>query len=133
MAENPQGRFSWNELMSADAKASAAFYGKLFGWKTEPFNTADKKSPVDYQIFKIDSASMGVAGMAPCSAPGGGSQWIPYIIVQNTDASLRAAKELGAKVLLEVTDIPTVGRIAVIQDPQGAVFGLHQLSEMAAK
>ena len=133
MAENPRGRFSWNELMSADAQASATFYGKLFGWKTEPFNTADKKSPLDYQIFKIDSTSMGIAGMAPCPAPGGGSQWIPYIIVENTEASLQTAQELGAKVLLEATDIPTVGRIAVIQDPQGAVLGLHQLSDMKAK
>jgi predicted enzyme related to lactoylglutathione lyase len=54
------------------------------------------------------------------------SQWIPYVVVDNVDQSLAKATKLGAKTCVPVMSIGEVGRIAVIQDPQGATIGLHE-------
>ena len=125
----PQNAFSWNELMTEDVTASAAFYRDLFGWRSEPFETLDKKQlPNGYQIFKLKDQAMGIAGMIKCPTPGAPSQWIPYVVVAKTDDAVAQAKRLGAEILLEPTDIPDVGRIAVLRDPQGAILGVHQIT-----
>lgn len=132
-AENPMfmkpGRVGWNELATKDTKAAGAFYGKLFGWHATPF--VPKGAPAGgppYTLFKLNPADeMGVGGMMQTMEPGAPSMWIPYVVVGNVDESLKKAAELGAKVCLPVTSIGEVGRIAVIQDPQGATLGLHEL------
>lgn len=58
--------------------------------------------------------------------------WLPYMVVENVDAALARAVELGAKALMEVMAIGEVGRIAVVQDPLGAVFGLHEPPKQGA-
>jgi hypothetical protein len=50
--------------------------------------------------------------------------WQPYVAVEDADATTAKAKELGASTLMGPMDIPNVGRIAVLRDPQGAVFGI---------
>ena len=52
------------------------------------------------------------------------ARWTPYIGVDDTDAMCKKATDLGAKVLVEPMDVPTVGRFAILKDPQGAVFGI---------
>ena len=52
------------------------------------------------------------------------AMWTPYVGVEDTDAICAKAKELGANAIVEPVDVPTVGRFAVIADPQGAVFGV---------
>ena len=52
------------------------------------------------------------------------SHWLPYVIVKDVDASLKKAKKMGAEICMEPFDIPTVGRIAVFTDPQGAAIGI---------
>ena len=127
------GQFSWNELVTDDEKASSTFYESLFGWKIKPFEHADKSKPDNgYKLFTVNSEQMPAGGMIQCPTPGVPAKWVPYVIVTNTDESLKKACALGAQVLLEPMDIPTVGRIAVIKDPRGAILGLHQLDENAA-
>lgn len=124
------GHFSWNELITTDTQASAAFYGKLFGWQATPFTP--KGTPAGeppYTLFKTDANDMGAGGMMQCPEPGIPSHWLPYVVVENVDTSLAKASGLGAKTLLPVMAIGEVGRIAVIQDPQGAVIGLHELQK----
>lgn len=121
------GHFSWNELITTDTKASADFYGKLFGWQATPF--VPKGAPTEgppYLLFKTDANDMGAGGMMQAPAPGVPTHWLPYVIVESVDASLATAVGLGATVLLPVMAIGEVGRIAVIQDPLGAVIGLHE-------
>ncbi|HEY9172884.1 MAG TPA: VOC family protein [Verrucomicrobiae bacterium] len=123
------GHFSWNELITTDPKASATFYGSLFGWQATPFTP--KGAPAGgppYTLFKTDANDMGAGGMMQAPQPGIPSHWLPYVVVENVDASLAKASGLGAKTLLPVMSIGEVGRIAVIQDPQGAVIGLHEPS-----
>ncbi|MCP5524622.1 MAG: VOC family protein [Verrucomicrobiales bacterium] len=121
------GRVSWNELISPDPKASAKFYGGLFGWQATPF-TPPGAAPggPPYTLFKTDAEDMGTAGMVQSPQPTMPPLWLPYVMVENVDTSLAKAVELGGKALMEVMSIGGVGRIAVVQDPLGAVFGLHE-------
>ena len=122
------GRVSWNELVTNNTRTAAEFYGKLFGWKATPYTP--KGAPAGgppYSVFRINPGDeMGVGGMLQAPQPGMPSMWLPYVVVENVDASLKKAAKLGAKVCLEAMSIGEVGRIAVIQDPQGATIGLHE-------
>jgi hypothetical protein len=59
-----------------------------------------------------------------CPKPGLPAQWIPYIFVDDVDATVKKAAGLRGKVCVPPFDVPTVGRIAVLADPQGAAFGI---------
>ncbi|WP_293501833.1 VOC family protein [Roseateles sp.] len=109
------GAFSWNELSSADPKAARDFYGQLFGWSFDTMNLGDG----DYHVIKVGGVSVG--GMMTAQRPGPAA-WGAYVTVGNCDATVEQAKGLGASVLAGPFDIPTVGRMAVLQDPQGAVI-----------
>jgi predicted enzyme related to lactoylglutathione lyase len=130
MTKPKTGEVSWNELMTTDTKAAATFYGKLFGWKPEPFTApgAPAGGP-PYTLFKLDPNTMGVGGMMQTQHPDMTSRWIPYVVVDDADEALANATKLGAKTCLPVTSIGEIGRIAVIQDPQGATIGLHEFSK----
>jgi uncharacterized protein len=110
------GAFSWNELMTRDPDAAAAFYGQLFGWT---FEKMDMGMP--YQVIKADGTSVGgLMGMPPNAPPM--PMWGSYVTVADADATAKRCTELGGKVLNPPMDIPTIGRFVVLQDPQGAVI-----------
>jgi hypothetical protein len=124
----PIGHVSWNELLTHDAAASGRFYGALLGWQVveyRPRGMADDAPP--FLLFKERPDARGLAGMTPPPQAGLPAQWIPYIIVEEMDAVIRRAEGLGAKVLLARQSVGVVGWISVLQDPQGAVFGLQEL------
>lgn len=130
MTRPKTGEVSWNELITTNTKAAATFYGKLFGWQAEAFTApgAPAGGP-PYSLFKLDPNTMGVGGMMQTPDPKMPSQWIPYVVVDNADTALANAVKLGAKTCFPVTSIGEIGRIAVIQDPQGATIGLHELAK----
>ncbi len=114
------GAFSWSELMTTDLKAAEAFYGKLFGW-----TMAD--GPVEGMEYRVVSAGgQGVGGMMPISPDMGPMppHWQSTVTVEDVETTVKMTEELGGKVLMQPQDIPTVGRFAVIQDPQGAVISV---------
>jgi uncharacterized protein len=123
MSENSESsnmglhRFCWNELLSNDVEASKQFYAGLFGWSTAAFTGG-----MDYTLFKSDGKDTG--GMMKVPQPGMPAQWLPYVVVENVDASATKVTELGGNVMAPPFDIPTIGRIAVVIDPQGAAIGL---------
>jgi predicted enzyme related to lactoylglutathione lyase len=115
------GEFCWNELVTTSVPAAKKFYSALLGWKTKAFG----KNAVGYTIIlkgKTDKNGMG--GMMKCPKPGNPAQWIPYILVEDVDATVKKSKKLRGKVCVPPFDVPTVGRIAVLSDPQGAAFGI---------
>lgn len=116
------GNFSWNELVTTDIAKAGSFYTKLFGWEATPM-----PGGMPYTIFKNGGDYAG--GMMQCPGDGGRSLWVAYVTVANTDESVAAAKKLGAKVCVEAKDIPGVGRIAVLEDPTGAAFGVFQMEK----
>jgi len=115
---NAPGALSWNELASPDLDASAAFYGELFGWSTEPFD-----SPTPYLIIKSSGGQTngGMRAVTGPERPG----WLVYFGTEDADAGLAKAGELGATTLMGPADIGTGARIAIAQDPQGAAFALY--------
>ncbi len=117
------GSFCWNELMTKDTEAAAGFYTRLFGWKTKPFEGGE----MPYTIFAVNEK--GIGGLMASPDPQMAPQWMPYVLVEDVDGCVKTASELGATVCLPPKDVPSVGRIAVIQDPQGVPFGVIHPAE----
>jgi predicted enzyme related to lactoylglutathione lyase len=118
---SPQpSRFCWNELVTPSVPAAKQFYAGLFGWKTRPFG----KDAVGYTLFKTGKDPRAAGGVMKCPKPGKTAQWIPYVFVGNVDSTLKKAIKLGGKIAAPPFVVPTVGRIAVLVDPQGATIGV---------
>jgi uncharacterized protein len=112
----------WNELMTSDIAAARDFYKGLFGWDL-------KLSP---QYTEVHVGPVPVGGMIQITPDMMGTppNWSPYFSVDDCDATVTKAKSLGAQIYVPPTDIPNVGRFAVIADPQGAMFDVIKLSRM---
>jgi len=119
-AYKTHGAFSWSELMTTDPKAATEFYGTLFGWKVETMTGL--QGP--YNIVKVGDTGVGGIMKLPPDAGDMPPCWVPYVTVNNVDETAAKVTKLGGKVLMPPTDIPTVGRFAVIEDPQGAVLNI---------
>jgi predicted enzyme related to lactoylglutathione lyase len=117
------GIFSWNELMTRNADASAKFYTELFGWTREDMDMGGST----YSMFKTEGRPVGGMIVLPPEAESMPVMWMGYITVENLEASVARAAELGAKVHKDITTIP-MGRFAILADPQGAIFGLWQFA-----
>ena len=118
------GDFCWIELATTDQSAAKKFYSELFSWTISEFEIA----PNDfYTTFKIDGRDVAAAytlrsEQRARSIP---AHWNLYIAVENADSAASRATELGAKVIAEPLDVYNLGRMAVLQDPTGAVFSLY--------
>ncbi len=115
------GRFGWNELLTSDVEAAKKFYGDLFGWESE---TKTMAPGWDYTLFKKGESMVGGAleitpEMGPIQP-----HWLSYVMSTDIEADLEKAKAAGGRVLKEPMDVPDTGTLAIIQDPQGAVFAL---------
>ncbi len=123
---NETGSMCWNELMTRDVERCKTFYTQLVGWKAEPW-----PGPVEYTVFKAGETMAG--GMMAITPEMGDvpPHWMIYFAVDDCDRSAGKAKELGGRVLHGPTDIPGVGRFAVLMDPQGAVFSIIRMTGSA--
>ena len=119
------GSFCWLELGTTDQAAAKNFYGSLFGWIADD-------SPMGpgefYTIFKLQSRDAAAAYTlrADQQAQGVPPHWMLYIAVESADAATQRATELGGKVVAPAFDVMEHGRMAVLQDPTGAVFCVWQ-------
>lgn len=126
--KHAQGTFCWPELYVPDIDHAKKFYGALFGWTFNDTPMPGAGGDV-YTIFQLggrDVAAMVRLGpeMQKTGMP---PNWGAYIAVDDADAAAKKAKELGGKVLMEPFDVmDTFGRMAVLQDPTGAVFSVWQ-------
>lgn len=115
-----KGHFVWYDLMADDAATVLPFYRAVLGWSADP-------SPLEGSPYWILNAGpMQVGGMMdlPQAARDKGARpgWIGYIGVEDVEATVEAIKAAGGGVHRAPEDIPTVGRFAVVHDPQGATF-----------
>jgi uncharacterized protein len=98
----------------------------LFGWKTE-----DMTMPgMTYTVVKAGNKEVGGIMAVPINVRGMPPMWSAYVTVDDVDLTAKAAEQLGAKLLVQPTDIPNVGRFCVIQDPQGAVINAITYNDM---
>jgi predicted enzyme related to lactoylglutathione lyase len=121
--KNIPGTLCWNELVTNDTEKAKAFYTQLFDWGSQ----SSEMIGMIYTSYMIGEES--VAGMYKITEEitGVPSHWMPYIAVEDCDQCVAKAQELGAKVLQPATDIPEVGRFAVLQDPQGAAIAVIKM------
>jgi predicted enzyme related to lactoylglutathione lyase len=128
MQETPEykpGTFCWVELGTTDGEAAKKFYTELFGWSSTD-------SPIGpgmvYTLLKLDGRDVGALYKMPpeMTSHGVPPHWMSYVSVASADESAAKAKELGATLMKEPFDVFDVGRMAVIQDPTGAMFAIWQ-------
>lgn len=113
--------FPWHEVYTANVQGTVDFYTRALGWETETM-----QMPMGpYTMLKANGTSVcGVFDSAQAdNAP---PHWAVYIAVDDLDARLAKCLELGANLIVPAMDIETVGRMAMIQDPQGAMVWLYQ-------
>jgi predicted enzyme related to lactoylglutathione lyase len=119
------GSFCWPELTTTDQKGAVAFYRGLFGWEVneQPIGPTET-----YSMFQMRGRPVGAAcSMRPEEREQGiPPHWGSYIAVKSADDAAKRAQELGGKVLAPPFDVMDAGRMAVIQDPTGAVFMVWQ-------
>jgi hypothetical protein len=124
---NEPGTLTWNELNTRDVEGAKAFYTAAFGWDAE----THEGGPMPYTEFKVGGESiagcMQMPPMIPAQVP---QHWLVYFAVDDTDATVAKATELGGAVRMPGMDTPA-GRIAVVADPQGATFAVIKLGEQA--
>lgn len=128
MQENPHyqpGTFCWVELGTTDGEAAKRFYTELFGWT---FSDSPIGPDMVYTMLKLDEQNIGALYQMPSEMTSQGipPNWLSYVSVASADESAAKAKELGATVMKDPFDVMDVGRMAVIQDPTGAVFAIWQ-------
>lgn len=115
-----QGAFSWAELMTTDVAAAKAFYRDLFSW-----GLRDMDMPTgSYTTCQVGDTSVAGIMKIPPDGPPMPPSWGCYVTVDDVDATLQKAAGLGGQVVVPAMDIPNVGRMAVIRDPQGALLSV---------
>jgi uncharacterized protein len=114
---NQPGTLVWNELQSPDLDASAAFYSDLFGWQMEDASGA---MGTYLTIKNGDANNGGIRELTPPSPP----NWLVYLGVEDVEQALASLNELGGSTIAGPIDIE-IAKIAVVADPQGAVFALY--------
>jgi uncharacterized protein len=118
---NPQGDFIWYELITPDPEGAKAFYDAVVGWNIGP-------AVAEYNGYRMIGRSDGgfAGGVFQLSDEmaqhGGRPTWLGYIFVPDTDAAVRDIEQAGGKTFMGPMDVPNVGRIAMLADPQGAPF-----------
>jgi predicted enzyme related to lactoylglutathione lyase len=118
------GFFVWYELMTTDVVAAKRFYENVVGWKTE-----DVPMPgMTYTLVKAGDAQVAGLMTLPKEASDAGLKpcWVGYIAVPDVDQFAKKVVSLGGKLHREPSDIPNVGRFAVVADPQGVIFNLFK-------
>lgn len=126
---NEPGTLCWNELATRAVDESIAFYGHVLGWTALSL----EGSEMHYYEWQRNGTVIGglmpmVGDEWPADLP---NSWMVYFAVDDTDASAALCVELGGVVSVPPTDIPNVGRFAVLNDPQGAVFSIITMAEAA--
>ena len=119
------GTFCWPELATTDVAAAVAFYSAIFGWDGD-----DQPTPAGEPYTMLKLADREVGALHPMQpgprTAGVPPHWMSYVAVVNADDAARTAVGLGGTVIAPPFDVMDAGRMAVLQDPTGAVFSVWQ-------
>jgi uncharacterized protein len=115
MADAHIGQFVWYDLLTTDPDGAVAFYSHVVGWKPQAWAKG-------YTLFVGEQGPLGGVTQLPVQAKTAGTpaHWTSNVGVADVEATIAQVKTLGGSVLVEASDFPEVGRLAVIADPQGA-------------
>jgi predicted enzyme related to lactoylglutathione lyase len=115
------GTFSWTDLTTTDQDAAKRFYSSLFGWEAIDNDMGDG---MVYSMMTLNGKDVAAISAQPEQQREAGAPpaWNSYVTVESADRALARAKDLGAAVHADAFDVFDVGRMGVVQDPQGAYF-----------
>jgi predicted enzyme related to lactoylglutathione lyase len=113
------------ELMTTDVAKAKEFYGSLFDWQLEDL------PEMDYTLIRVGEGTGG--GMMKTVQPDSPSSWLAYVLVDDAVNATDKARNLGATICKEVTEIPGIGWFSVITDPTGATLALWQMNPSYGK
>lgn len=124
-----QSAFVWYELMTTDVAAAKVFYGAVVGWKTQDMPMPD----MTYTVIQAGETGIGGIMKLPREACDAGAKpgWVSYIYAADVDGAAAKVQRLGGTMHHVPTDIPNVGRFAMVADPQGAAFYLFKPAQPA--
>ena len=114
---NAVGALTWNDLVTPDVEASAAFYSALFGWQITEVEGSDG------QYWSITNGGRINGGILPI-IEGGHPAWNLYFACEDVDATVAKADELGGETFMGPMDVPNGSRFAILRDPSSAVFSV---------
>ena len=109
------------ELATQDLGNAKKFYGSLFDWKLQDVPMGEMGT---YTTIGVGTGTGG--GMMKHPMPGAPSMWLAYVNVDDIAAATKKAKSLGAKIIRDVTPVPDMGALSIIEDPTGAMLGLWE-------
>ncbi len=115
------GKFVWHDLLTNDLKSTSLFYEGLFGWSFS--DTASKEK----QVKTISRNGVPIANaiyLDPQNRKASESQWLSYISVEDVDSALMVSKKNNGTIYKQPKDLPNRGRVAIVKDPEGALFAI---------
>jgi predicted enzyme related to lactoylglutathione lyase len=121
------GSFSWAELATSDPAGAKAFYGALFGWASVDSSMGPGPEDV-YTRVQIEGADVGALyKMLPEQAAAGVTpHWLAYVTVGHAEETAKTVRALGGAVVADPFDVVGYGRMAILQDPGGAILAVWQ-------
>jgi len=125
--DTPTSGWIWNELWTPDVKKALAFYERLLGYSRDSMDMGEQGT---YYLLKTGDKSRG--GVIQSSDPSASPMWLPYVKVADCDVSAGKAKKLGGQTLVPPTDIPTIGRFAILLDTVGAAVAIIKPEPMSS-
>jgi predicted enzyme related to lactoylglutathione lyase len=124
MADSARGRIVWYELLTTDMKAAEKFYSAVVGWTVAPF----EGSPQPYDMWMRDAQTPTGGVMAIPDGMNFPPHWAMYVAVDKLEDAVAHVERLGGSSLSPVVDVPGVGRMRVMLDPQQAMFAVYESS-----
>lgn len=129
-AQTTPSTFIWYELMTPDPDGAKEFYDAVVGWNIEP----KSNFPNGYRMIGRSDGKF-AGGILPLTSEmaehGAHPTWVAYLHCSDVDASARAIEQADGKILMPPFEIPEIGRVAMVADPQGAQFYLMKPSPPA--
>lgn len=118
------GTLCWADLSTPDPAKATEFYARLFGWNISPGQNDSSG------YLHIQNGNDFIGGIPPAAHldPSVPPHWLVYFLVDDVDASAQTATHRGGRLVMNPSTIENVGRMCIIQDPQGAVFALFKES-----
>ena len=127
MTSYKEGEFCWVELATNDQPGAKSFYSSMFGWKP---NDNPMGPDAFYTMLELKGKNAGALfNDTTLAQQGVPPHWNIYIAVKDIDASAKKAVSLGGRMLMEPFDVMEHGRMAVVQDPDGAIFAMWQAKQ----
>jgi uncharacterized protein len=114
-----QNDFCHIELNTTDVAKARTYYAKMFEWK---FEEMDMGGHGKYSFIQTGKGPTG--GLQKCPMPEAPPAWLHYVTVASVEDAVKRSEQLGGKTVVPPTPLPGMGRMAILQDPTGATFGV---------